>query len=147
MDDIGKLNRTLALMSLWVSLLVMLTSCTTTKPQRPRTMIDDSFALDRLELVDTEGELRITDEQALTQIKEILEQSPQVDSTQQSVELSKKLRLICPNPDDSRIYVVDLTNGYATILSKRKMPLYRIHEIDRFNEILQTSGRRKPNAS
>lgn len=147
MDGIRKLSLTCTLMSLYVSLLVTLTSCTTTKPQRPQTMIDGSFAFDRLELVDTEGELTITDEQILKQIKEMLERSTQVDTAELTGSYRKKLRLICPNPRDSRIYVVDLKNGYATILSKRQMPVFRIHEIDRFNEILQTSGTRKPIAN
>lgn len=147
MDGIRKLGVTRKLFCLCFVFLPVLTSCTATKIQRPPTMINRNFTLDRLELVDAEGELTVTDEEALDQIAEILERSTQVDTTPETMVLSKTLRLICSNPNDSRIYVVDVKNGYATILSKKVMPVFRIHDIDRFNEILQTSGTRNPNAS
>jgi len=68
-------------------------------------MINRHFTLDRLELVDTEGELTVTDVQALNQIKEILERSTQIDATQETMDFSKKLRLICPNPKNSAFIV------------------------------------------
>ena len=124
-----------------------LLSCVTTNAQ-PRSMIGPKFTFERVEVVDSEIEVVVTDADALSAIRTILQQSTEVADSIETIEFAekKKLRLIAANARESRIYLVDLKNGYATILSKQVMPVYHLRDLDRFNEILQASGKPTPTA-
>lgn len=128
---------------LWfVLLLATLPACATTT-KRPRPMISPQYTFERVELVDAELEIAVTDADSLAAIKDILERSKEVADDTETIEFAekKKLRLIGSTAETSRVYIVDLKNGYATILSKQVLPIYRISDLGRLNEILQAAGK------
>ena len=111
-------------------------------------MSDGNFVFDSLELVAGDQEIVVTDANALATIRSIIENSPRMSKQSNEIKFDemKKLRLINSNPEKSRIYIVDTINGRACILSKAVMPVYEISDVEKFNEIIQQSGKPKQNA-
>jgi len=111
-------------------------------------MIAANFTFTQLDLAHNDSEVVLTDPSALSEIREILSRSKRIDGTLETLQFAemKKLRLVNDDPADSRVYIVDLRNGYATILSKSVMPVYSIADIERFNQILIESSTLNPNA-
>ena len=112
-------------------------------------MSDGQFTFERLEFVDADNEIAVVDPASLDAVRKIIERSQMLSKKSDEVEFAemKKLRLINSDPRESRIYVVDFQNGYATVLSKSVMPVYQIDDLDEFKSIIQSSGTPKPNAS
>ena len=111
-------------------------------------MSDGNFAFDSLELVAGNEEIVLTDASALATIRSILENSPRTSKQSSEIKFDelKILRLMNSDPEESRIYIVDTKNGLARILSKAVTPVYKISNVEKFNEIIQGSGKPKRNA-
>lgn len=110
-------------------------------------MSDGHFSFETLELVESENQITVTDPDALGVIRGIIENSPRMTKRTDEIEFAemKRLTLISTDPEQSRVYVIDLQNGYATIQSKGVMPVYKLSDLVIFNDVIESSGKPKPN--
>ncbi len=121
-----------------------LMACAAKSPRT--TMLPNNHpAFTSMELGDGFDDTVLTEPAALKEALAILENSPVVAKRSDQIDFveMQKLRLVHPDPKESKIYIIDLQSGHARILSKTMVPVYKLSDPKRFKAIIETSGKPK----